>query len=98
MASLPIILNPGEVAVYGTGNPDQSNPAFVSPNGTVFDQNQKYGTVYNIWDGGAPYIYGGDVVIFKEQDVICRIVTSNQLTYTILPVAKLVTQSIEYLP
>lgn len=88
MAAFPTILSPGQVAVYGNGWQG------ITDAGVVIQGNQKYGTVYNIWDGGAPYIYGGDKVIFDESDVVCRLVTSDNLTYTILPFGKIATENI----
>ena len=83
--SLPVVLSNGTVAVYGAGV-----SGVPMPSGAVIEPNYRFGTVYNIWDGGEPYIYGGDVVSWKEGDQITRIATSNNLTYTILP-ARLVT-------
>jgi hypothetical protein len=86
--ALPIKLSVGQIAVYGDGN------EAVTDNGTVIQGNQRYGTVYNIWAGGETYVYGNDKIIFYESDVVCRVVTSNNLTYTILPAARIVTEDI----
>jgi len=48
------------IGIYGIGT------IGTTPSGLVLEENFRYGTVYNIWDGGATYIYGNDVVIFKE--------------------------------
>jgi len=88
MAAFPTILEAGQVAVYGAGWQG------VTDSGIVIQGDQRYGTIYNIWDGGAPYIYGGNKVIFDEKNVVCRLVTSNNLTYTILPFQGLVTENI----
>lgn len=88
MATLPIILSPGQVAVYGVGAQG------ITDNGMVLQSNQRYGTIYNIWDGGATYIYGNTQVIFKDSDIVCRVVASDTNTYTVLPAARLVTENI----
>lgn len=87
MSDLPFILPNGIVAVYGVGQQG------TSPQGLTIEENWRFGTVYNIWDGGATYIYGGDVVFFKETEQYARIVTSNNLTYTLLDYTRLVTEA-----
>jgi hypothetical protein len=87
--SIPIILPTGMVAVYGNGNQG------ITETGVIIEGTQRYGTIYNIWSGGAPYIYGGDKIIFNESDVNCRIATSNGLTYTILPARLVTKQTVE---
>lgn len=89
--ALPILLSVGTVAIYGNGAQG------VTDSGLIIQGNQRYGTVYNIWDGGAPYIYGGDQVIFDESNVICRLATEEG-TYTILPYKGLVTEEIIIIP
>jgi len=91
--SLPIVLPFGTVAVYGDGV-QGSTPQTAMPSGAIIPPNYRYGTVYNIWAGGEAYVYGGDIVYWKEGDQIARVVTSNNLTYSIVP-AKLVTIDIE---
>lgn len=91
--ALPIILPPGAVAIYGDGFP-VSSPTQATPSGAVYPPEYRRGTIYNIWAGGTSYIYGGDVVVFKEGEQTCRIVTEDNLTYTIINVAKVVTDSI----
>lgn len=87
--SLPVVLSNGTIAVYGSGVIG-STPQTAMPSGAILEPNYRYGTVYNIWAGGQPYVYGGDVVSWKEGDQITRIATANNITYTILP-ARLVT-------
>lgn len=84
MPTFPIILPVGVIAVYGSGD------VGTMPSGVIIESNSRYGTVYNIWDGGATYVYGGDVVYWKEGNQVARIVTSDNNTYTLLP-ARLVT-------
>lgn len=86
MATLPIILPTGYVAVYGTGSS-------LSPNGITNinpDGPMKWGSIYQVWPGGETYIYGNDNVMFLENDVTCRLSYSN-IPYTIIP-ARLVTK------
>ena len=87
MPTLPIILSPGMVAIYGIG--DFQKPM---PSGAILETGYRFGTIYNIWDGGATYIYGGDVVFWKDGDEQTRLATAGGI-YTILP-ARLVTQDI----
>lgn len=73
------------LAVYGEGKWQ------ITPSGLTLPADYRVGTVYNIWDGGAPYIYGNDVVYWKEGDQNVRVVTgTDNNTYTLIP-ARLVT-------
>jgi hypothetical protein len=88
--SIGITLPPGFIAVYGQGL--SSSPIGVTnltPAGEM-----RWGSVYQIWDGGATYIYGGDSVMYKEKDVFCQLAAPSPAgwTYTIIP-ARLVTKS-----
>lgn len=87
MALLPITLATGQVAIYGTGTT-------VSPNGLSninADGILRWGSIYQVWPGGETYIYGNDNVMFNEKDVVCRIVSSANIPYTIIP-ARLATK------
>lgn len=84
--ALPIILPVGTIAVYGIG---QSG---TMPSGGVVANDFRFGTVYNIWDGGATYIYGGNVVMWKDGNEYTRLATAGG-TFTILP-ARLVTKDL----
>jgi hypothetical protein len=86
MAALPIFLPNGTIAVYGTGS--TTSPSGIS--NTTADGEMRWGSVYQIWNGGATYVYGGDNVMFKETDVVCRLAYNN-IPYTIVP-ARLVTK------
>lgn len=86
MASLPISLPNGIIAIYGMGTA-------VSTTGIeLTGQNNplRFGSVYQIYDGGAVFIYGGDNVMFSETDVMGRVVYSG-IPYTLIP-ARLVTK------
>lgn len=86
MSVLPINLPSGYVAIYGMGT-DVSQIGI----GLTSEQNKiRFGNVYQIWDGGAAFIYGGDSVMFKDNDVYDRIVYLG-IPYTIIP-ARLVTK------
>lgn len=65
--AVPVILPNGYILVYGWGL-DQS-PNNIVPDNTVF----KFGSVYQVWDGGAAFIYGGDQVMWKEGDEYCKL-------------------------
>jgi len=88
MPTLPISLPNGIVAIYGIGVTGRT------PSGLLIEENFRYGTVYNFWDGGASYVYGNDVVVFKEGEQYCRVVTSDNNPWTLIEFAKLVTDNI----
>jgi len=93
MPTLPITLPSGMIGIYGIG------VTGTTPSGLVIEENFRYGTVYNIWDGGATYIYGNDVVIFKEGDQYCRVVTaSDNNQWTLIEFSKVVTDNIIVAP
>jgi hypothetical protein len=86
MAVLPIDLPSGHVLIYGMGTTvSPSGISNIDPTGSL-----RWGSVYQIWNGGATYIYGGDNVMFNEDDVVCRLAYNN-IPYTQVP-AKLVTK------
>ena len=81
--ALNITLPSGVVAIYGIGA-QASSPQSATPQGIVLDASYRYGTIYNIWDGGATYVYGGDIVFWEEGKQYCRVVTEENLTYTLV--------------
>ena len=84
-ASLPMFLPVGVIAVYGTGTTQSpSGIQNTSENGKM-----RWGNVYQIWNGGEVFVYGGDNVMFNTDDIICRLAYGN-IPYTIVP-ARLVT-------
>lgn len=93
--SIPTVLAAGTLAVYGIGA-KATTPQTAMPSGLILEENYRYGTVYQIWDGGQPYVYGGDVVYWKDGNQISRLVTQENTTYTILP-AQLVTKDNLYI-
>lgn len=96
MANIGIILPTGMIAVYGPGY--QTAGGMGMPSGVILGDNFRFGTVYNIWDGGATYVYGGNVVWWDETTVEpARIVTQTLETYTLLP-ARLVTKDSTVIP
>lgn len=84
LSSFPIILPVGFVAVYGPGFSTPTPQGVINPPGTL------WGSVYNVWDGGATYVYNGDSVSFREEDVRCRLAIGSA-RYTIVP-ARLATK------
>ena len=85
MAVLPISLPPGHILVYGTGTTvSPSGIGNINPDGRL-----RWGSVYQIWDGGETYVYGGDNIMFNENDVVCRLAYGG-IPYTQVP-ARLVT-------
>jgi len=87
LPDVPIILPVGFILVYGLGV--EQSQSGITPENTVF----KFGSVYQIWDGGEVFVYGGDSVMFKESDVTCRLAigTDPNNVYTMIP-ARLVTR------
>lgn len=79
---LPASLGEGVVAVYGNGvNIGMAN--MIPQRGNV-----KFGTIYQVGDV-TPRTRIYDSVMFREQDVICRLAWDTQI-YTIVEEAKLV--------
>ena len=73
---LPVILPPNYVAIYGA-------IATVSANNIVAPEGYFWGTIYQIADGASIYVYGGDNVLFRNEQVKCRLAWDNG-TYTLL--------------
>lgn len=80
--SVPITLQEGQVLIYGRGTLEGFSGLQAE------NQIVKFGTIYQIWDGGEVFIYGGQSVFFNEKDVICRLAYNNY-PYTLIEVAKL---------
>lgn len=83
---LPIDLPNGVVAVYGMGTT-------VSSTGIeIIDQKSpiRFGQVYQVYAGGAVFVYNGDYVMFNNDEVVGRIVYQT-VPYTLVP-ARLVTK------
>jgi hypothetical protein len=78
--SLPITLPYGLIAVYGTGTATGSSVGF-----TLFDQQSdvRFGVVEQVYPG-AVFVYNGDSIIFRDEDVSMRLRYSNY-PYTFLP-------------
>ncbi len=84
--SLPIVLPTGYVLIYGEGmtrNNTGGTSQIVADN-TDF----RFGTVYQIWSGGTPFIYGSGMVMFNNSDVQCRLLY-NDYPYTLIHAARL---------
>ena len=77
--SVPIILPNGSILVYGWGTARDGSEGFVTPSTQRF----VFGTVYQIWDGGSPFIYGGDQVMWKDGSELCKLVYAGK-PYTFL--------------
>jgi len=79
-----MILSPGVIAIYGWGYENSINALY--PDNTIF----KFGTIYQIWDGGAMYVYGGDEVMWREGTEQCKLAYGGN-PYTLIQ-ARLVTK------
>lgn len=86
MSVVPFPLPAGYVLVYGTGI-NQSLSGIIPTS-----DNFRFATIYQIWDGGSPYVQEGENVMF---DV--RLATDsfyfNGAPYTMIP-ARIVTKDI----
>lgn len=67
--SVPIILSNGVILVYGWGIKRDGSEGMVTPTSQEF----VFGTVYQIWDGGSVFIYGGDQVMWKTGNEQCQL-------------------------
>lgn len=81
--AIPITLGYGQVMVYGWGVPPNAG---IIPTNT----NIKFGSVYQIWEGGAAFIYGSQDIMWKDGDEYFKF-RYNGNPYTVLP-ARLVTR------
>ena len=84
--SLPFSLPNGVVSIYGMGSKE-------SPSGaTLINENSeiRFGYIDQIYSGAAVFVYGGDAVMFREDDVVERVLYNNY-PYTLVPL-RLVTK------
>lgn len=86
MPSIPVNLANGQILVYGWGY--ETSQSGIVPNTTGV----KFGTVYQIWEGGAMFVYAGDPVMWKDEDVYVKLAYAGQ-PFTIIP-CRLVTKEI----
>jgi len=83
---LPINLPNGIVAVYGMGTSvSTTGIGNIDPSGDL-----RFGQVYQVYEGGAVFVYNFDNIMFREGDVTQRIMFDN-IPYTLVP-ARLVTK------
>jgi hypothetical protein len=85
--ALPVPLPFGMAAIYGNGFSPRTGTGIILPSGWL------YGNIDSMYDGGAPMIYQGTTVLFKEADVHVKLVLGNA-TYTLVEAARLVTEQI----
>lgn len=85
-SALPISLPNGVVSIYGMGTGVSTTGIELASQ----DSSVRFGSIYQIYDGGAVFVYGGDNVMFLEKDVLGR-VTYGGIPYTLIP-ARLVTK------
>lgn len=78
--ALPIILPANHVAVYGA-------LATISVNNIQAPDGYFWGSIYMIAPGAEVWVYGGDTVLFKNDQVKCRLAWDNG-TYTLLELDK----------
>lgn len=80
--AIPATLKPGIVSIYGAGSPSVNG--FVPP-----DSNFLFGVIDQSWAASPLFFIVGKSVMFKEGDVITRIVYSNW-PYTLVPEDKII--------
>lgn len=83
-SSIPLTLPNGYILVYGWGSTESMSGVANNTPGFLF------GSVYQIWDGGTTYVYGGDEVMWNDKNEFCKL-TYSGVPYTMLP-ARLVTK------
>lgn len=76
MAAIPITLPSGVIAVYGAGS-------LTGIQGVVSNEGYLWGTVNKVFDGGEVFVYGGDSILFREEDIVCRLAWDNS-PYTLI--------------
>ncbi len=86
MSALPIALPNGIIAIYGQGTKTSLTGIII----TDEQSSTRFGIVSQVYSGGEVFIYGGDSVMFKDEDVYDRIVY-NDYPYTLVP-ARLATK------
>ncbi len=85
--SLPIILPVGAVLVYGPGVSSAPYGVEGYP-----PEDFLYANVYQVYDGGAVFVYGGDPVFFRRKDIREKYLY-NDWPYLLIDQSKLVTQT-----
>ena len=86
--SVPITLPNGYALIYGQ--------LTESPSGLVVDNtNFRFGSIYQIYDGGAVFVYGGDQVMYNINDVEARMAypPTEFLNYSLIQVRLVTKQS-----
>lgn len=78
--ALPITLPNGVVAIYGSGS-------FTGSNGITPPFGYYWGTVNSVFAGGETYIYNGDSILYKDEDVVVKLAYDNA-TYTLVNINK----------
>lgn len=80
---LPSYLATGLLSMYGIGSNTSSWGVIASP-GFSFNY------VYDIWDGGGNGLNVGDLILYRESDVVCRLAYDNG-NYSLLETNKVIT-------
>lgn len=86
MPTVPFPLAAGYVLIYGTGINESLSGIIPT------DDNFKFGTIYQIWDGGSTYVQQGENVMFNVR-LVTETFYFNGAPYTMIP-ARLVTKDI----
>lgn len=80
---IPVYLNLGFVAIYGSGTTTSINGITVTPN------QFKFGSIYGFGPQDHSPLVVGSIVMFREADVTCRL-AFDTVPFTIVEQAKLV--------
>lgn len=87
---VPFTLPYGTVAVYGIGVTRGMAQFTPNPNNNSF----LFGTIYQIGNAYDVDFQVGDSVMFNKLDVQCRLVTEDNINFTVVEQAKLVLKEV----
>lgn len=82
--SLPAVLGPGLISIYGYGSNASVLTGMVAP-----DQSFFFGIVTNTWNNLSSNVSVGQSVMFQDKDVFTRLLYGSDV-YTLLPDTKVI--------
>lgn len=82
--SLPAVLGPGLVSIYGYGSNASTLTGMVAPDSSFF-----FGIVANTWNSLTSNVSVGQSVMFQDKDVFTRLFYGGDV-YTLLPDTKVI--------
>lgn len=81
--SLPAILGSGLMSIYGKGSSESTVTGIVPTQGFMF------GVIDQMWNGSNMNLQVGQSVMFREKDVVDRIIF-NDWPFTVIPEDKVI--------